>query len=181
MIKLENYLNNCKNILDEYKVQYDNKKDLMDAYKEAIQVLRKEGIIHDVETLENIANRLSSFAINRIKGFEYVQAIFNKKHCNEYFETGDFTALAEVLTKQYNSIVDYIDKKYTQKKNTYKTHIYRAFESRYVAKMEVVAFAELMGIELEYSELTDWNEPIFENDAIKLKVYKNDNVEITIK
>ncbi len=181
MITKEKYINEMLKKFREYEKEYKSDISLLTENANVIKMLKDAYLLKDIMTEYQVREKYASFMASSTHLIEYCDKMIDVRTCVNYLK-GDKENIENLLSKQYDKIKEHFERVYDNNgKGKFKIKVYDSYNYRFKAKEKVQEFAKLMDIEFDKEELREWKDNTFETKTLKLRIYKNDNLEIIIK
>ena len=182
MITREQYIDKMRGIFNKYEEQYQKDINLLNNYSEILKELSDAHLIRDIKNEYQVAEKYASLMASATHIIEFCFKEITTQLCANYLK-GYKERMEEHLSIQYDEIADQFNRVYEHKdgSNKYKVRAYDGFEYRFKAIDKIKEFSNLMSVEFNKDEFKEWKESIFETKYLKLKIYKNNNLEIVVK
>ena len=166
--------------------EFDKKVSLYNKYKDIIKELEEERVIDRARDEQDFISRYSSI-IARVcyRSFTYVDKEVSNKDIENYLKNRNENELYQALDRQYQANMNYFNRLWTIKNNRYSIVEYDSYKYKFKTLGVVNQLLEVLGItNITKEDFEKWNideEKTFEVKNLKVKVYKNNKVEITVK
>lgn len=166
--------------------EFDKKVSLYEKYKDVIKELESEHIIDRARDKDELLSRYSSI-IARVcyRSFTYVDKEVSNKDIENYLKNRNENELYQALDRQHQANIKYFNRLWTIKNNKYSTVEYDSYNYKFKVINCIEQFLETVGItNISKEDFKEWDfdiEKIFEIKNLKIKVYKNNKIEITVK